>query len=150
MLLYRLIETARPRLAIARITVDARVDPQLPFVVGDAVRLELALLNLVNNALDAMPAGGTLTLVGEAREGGLHVEISDTGMGIPEELLPRIFDPWITTKPAGQGTGLGLSIARGVVTGHGGRIDVRSTPGVGTTFTIDLPGTSGSPAVREV
>lgn len=68
----------------------------------------------------------------------------------PRPLLHRLIETARPTKPAGQGTGLGLSIARDVVTGHGGRIDVRSTPGLGTTFTIDLPGTSGSPAVREV
>jgi signal transduction histidine kinase len=148
-LLHRLVETARPRLAAAKIALDARIGERLPFVLGDAIRLELALLNIVNNALDALSNGGTLTIVGEARGHDLHVEIGDTGSGIAAELLPRIFDPWITTKPAHQGTGLGLSIARDVITGHGGRIDVASTPGVGTIFTIDLPGQAGSPAARE-
>jgi signal transduction histidine kinase len=148
-LLRRLADAARPRLAAGHVAIEVRIAEPLPFVFGDAVRLELALLNLVNNAVDAMPQGGSLTIVGEARGSDLHVEIRDTGSGIPAELLPRIFEPWITTKPASQGTGLGLSIARDVITGHGGRIDVESTPGVGTTFTIDLPGKAGSPAARE-
>ena len=149
-MLRRLIETTRPRLTAAHIAVDTQIADDLPWMLGDPVHLELALLNIVNNALDAMAGGGTLTIIGEARGAETHIEIRDTGTGIPPDLLPRIFEPWITTKPAGQGTGLGLSIARDVIAAHGGRIDVRSTPGVGTTFTIDLPGKTGSPAVREV
>ncbi len=148
--LRRLTETTRPRLTAGHITVDMQVADNLPWMLGDPVHLELALLNIVNNALDAMPGGGTLTIVGEARGQETHIEIRDTGTGIPPDLLPRIFEPWITTKPVGQGTGLGLSIARDVIAAHGGRIDVRSSPGAGTTFIIDLPGKTGSPAPREV
>jgi signal transduction histidine kinase len=71
--------------------------------------------------------------------------VTDTGTGIPHDLLPRIFDPWVTTKPAGHGTGLGLSITRDAIVRHGGSITVESVPGTRTTFTIDLPLTAAEP-----
>ncbi len=97
------------------------------------------MLNLVSNSLDAMPSGGKLSITAAAHAGGVRIEISDTGAGIARELLPRIFEPWVTTKPAGHGTGLGLSITRDVIARHGGVIHVDSEPGTRTTFTIDLP-----------
>jgi signal transduction histidine kinase len=74
----------------------------------------------------------------------VRIEISDTGTGIPKDLLPRIFQPWVTTKPAGRGTGLGLSITHDVIARHGGAIAAVSEPGRGTTFTIDLPFTGAA------
>ena len=147
--LRRISEVARPRLAAAGIALDLDVTGDLPWMLGDVVQLELALLNLVNNSLDAMPEGGTIHIRAAARGLTTHIEISDTGHGIPEELLPRIFDPWVTTKPAGQGTGLGLAITRDVVVAHGGAIGVRSAPGEGTVFVIELPGKAGAPALQE-
>ena len=96
-------------------------------------------LNLVTNALQAMPKGGTLT-VRSVRVGGRHeVEVIDTGTGIAPEHLSRIFDPFFTTKPVGEGSGLGLGIAKRIVEAHGGGITVRSTPGEGTRFLVHLP-----------
>lgn len=111
----------------------------VPPIDADAAQLELALLNLVSNALDAMPRGGTLTIrMGEAG-GRLTIAVVDTGTGMAPDLAGRVFDPWVTTKPPGRGTGLGLSIARNVIVEHGGHISVASTPGEGTTFLVELP-----------
>jgi signal transduction histidine kinase len=108
-------------------------------VAANGAQLELALLNVVINAVDAMPQGGTLTLVAAPVEQGVRIDIDDTGTGIAADVLPRIFEPWVTTKAVGRGTGLGLSITRDVITAHGGTITVASRPGAGTTFTIILP-----------
>jgi PAS domain S-box-containing protein len=118
-------------------------DLALPPVFSTESRLSQVFLNLVINALQAMPSGGpqrhTLR-VRTAREGEhVRVDVSDTGHGIPPEVLPRIFDPFFTTKPAGSGTGLGLSISHSLIQKMGGEMRVRSEPGNGTTFTLLLP-----------
>ncbi|GMU58874.1 MAG: hypothetical protein AMXMBFR34_06370 [Myxococcaceae bacterium] len=129
----------------------------------DAGQLQLVLLNLVMNARDASPRGGTVKLVARgvelAREGtgrppelapGHYgaVEIVDHGHGIPPEVLPRIFEPFFTTKPQGQGTGLGLAISHGIVSQLGGAIAVKSRVGHGTTFTVYLPCSPASSATQ--
>jgi signal transduction histidine kinase len=135
----RLSEAMRARLAVAGVQLATHVEAGLPGITADETQLELAILNLVTNAIDAMPAGGTLTLLAEPVASGVRLEIHDTGAGIPADLLPRIFDPWVTTKTTGRGSGLGLSITRDVVTSLGGTISVSSTTGVGSTFKIELP-----------
>jgi two-component system sensor histidine kinase AtoS len=104
------------------------------------------LLNLVQNALDAMPQGGTLTLRGWQTASHVHLDICDTGAGIPAEQLAQIFEPLYTTKPAG--TGLGLYMAREIVAAHDGEIRVTSQVGSGTTFTITLPLVDDAPVAR--
>ena len=113
---------------------------RVPSVLGDAERLEQLFLNLFLNAGDAMPDGGTLrvTLSTDA-DGDVELRVADTGLGIPEEALPRIFEPFYTTKPAGEGNGLGLMVAKGIVDSHGGAIDVSSTLDEGTEFLVRLP-----------
>jgi len=111
----------------------------VPPVLADPVQLELALLNLLSNGLDAMPNGGVLTIALAPSPDGVKIEVSDTGTGIAPDLLPRIFDPWVTTKEAGRGSGLGLSITREVLAAHGGTVTVKSEVGVGSTFTLVLP-----------
>ena len=86
-----------------------------------------------------MPDGGTLTLRVKQSGPRVLVEVSDTGIGIPPENMTKIFDPFFTTKDVGRGTGLGLAVCYGILSEHGGRLDVRSSLGVGTTFTITLP-----------
>ena len=137
-LLARVADVARPKLDASRIslTLDAAAD--LPSVEADSEELELAILNLVNNSLDAMPGGGTLAVRALLADGKVRIDITDSGSGISPELLPRIFDPWVTTKAAGRGTGLGLSITRDVISRHGGTITAESQPGH-TTVTILLP-----------
>jgi len=96
-------------------------------------------MNLIVNAIHATPKEGSITIVTRAQDQHYTVTIADTGIGIPDDLLPRIFDPGFTTKGVGVGTGLGLSIVYKIVQAHGGRIDVESTPGQGTKFTITCP-----------
>ena len=137
-LLQRVADVVRPKLDESRIALKVEADADLPLVEADSEELELALLNLVNNSLDAMPAGGTLSIAARSGAGRVRIDITDSGAGVPASLLPRIFEPWVTTKPPGRGTGLGLSITRDVIARHGGGISAASEPGC-TTFTIDLP-----------
>jgi signal transduction histidine kinase len=110
-------------------------------IAADSDLLHRALSNLVLNAMDAMPQGGTLTL--RTRQNGelSYVEVSDTGTGLTPEECERLFTPYYTSKP--HGTGLGLAIVQSVISDHGGRISVRSEPGRGTTFVIELPRNAG-------
>ncbi|WP_271995489.1 ATP-binding protein [Nannocystis radixulma] len=108
-------------------------------IVGDADQLEQVLLNLLSNAVDAMPRGGRIRIRLDREEARVAVEIADEGCGIAPEILDRIFDPFFSTKDIGKGTGLGLAISYGIIKDHGGDILVRSQPGLGTTFTIHLP-----------
>jgi two-component system NtrC family sensor kinase len=111
----------------------------LPAVRGSANKLQQVFLNLFLNARDAMPSGGMLEVRTSAHNGSVEVEIVDTGAGIPREHIHRIFDPFFTTKAVGRGTGLGLSVTYGIIKEHAGKIDVRSTPGKGTSFHVELP-----------
>jgi signal transduction histidine kinase len=111
--------------------------PDLPLLKADREYLRQTLLNLVLNGLQAMPDGGTLTLEANASNGNLLITITDTGVGISQENLPRIFEPYFTTKP--KGSGLGLAIARRIVEAHGGTIAVSSEAGQGCRFRISLP-----------
>jgi len=104
------------------------------------------LLNLSLNACEAMPDGGTLTIRTSAQDGNVLVKVTDTGHGIKREHLDRVFEPFFSTKPAGQGTGLGLSGSYGIVQQHGGSLEVDSVEGEGTTFTIVLPTSQEGPS----
>jgi signal transduction histidine kinase len=106
-------------------------------VAADSDLLHRAISNLVLNAVDAMPQGGTLTLRTRDEQGSARIEVSDTGAGIKPEERERLFTPYYTSKP--HGTGLGLAIVQSIVSDHGGRISVESAPGQGTTFIIELP-----------
>ena len=145
-LVQRVLEIAQPRLERNNVSAEVSAAPDLPDIDADVVQLELALLNIVTNAVDAMPRGGTLTVTLTPAEGGVRLEFADTGPGVPESLLPRIFEPWVTTKPHGRGTGLGLAIARGVVAAHGGTIAVANRPPSGAVFTVVLPPAEGGKA----
>jgi signal transduction histidine kinase len=114
--------------------------------VFHANTLRRVVFNLVHNALDAMPQGGTLTLAGEVSATHVHLHVRDTGSGIPAEQLPHIFEPLYTTKA--EGTGLGLYIVREIMTAHAGQITVQSVEGQGTTFTLILP-LAGEDQVKE-
>ncbi len=113
------------------------LDEDLPGFPLDAHKLKQAFLNLFNNALDAMPDGGELTVAASWVDGEVRICIRDSGVGIPAEQLPMIFEPFYTGK--GSGTGLGLSITQNILADHGGRIVVESSPGVGSVFTLWLP-----------
>ncbi|HEU5170386.1 MAG TPA: ATP-binding protein [Gemmatimonadales bacterium] len=125
-----------------QLAVTRELDPALPAVTGNAEQLIQALMALMLNAVDAMEAGGRLTLrTGRVRTGPdeVSLEVEDTGPGIPRAEQSKIFEPFYTTKPQGKGTGLGLSICYGIVQEHGGRIEVESQPGQGSRFRVVLP-----------
>ncbi|HEU0123445.1 MAG TPA: ATP-binding protein, partial [Bryobacteraceae bacterium] len=133
------LQLIQPQLEKARIQVAEQLDGELGFVRGNAGKLQQVFLNLFLNARDAMDQGGTLTVTTAAGDAMARVEIADSGCGIPEENLARIYDPFFTTKGAKKGTGLGLSITYGIVKEHGGAIGVLSQPGQGTRFQLDFP-----------
>lgn len=123
-----------------RIKIQLKTDDALALVSGDAGQLQQAVIALATNAIDAMPEGGTLTIsAGNHDHDEVRIEVTDTGVGISVENLPKIFEPFFTTKEVGHGTGLGLAVCYGILTEHGGGLDVQSTVGAGTTFTITLP-----------
>ncbi|MDY3554933.1 PAS domain S-box protein [Gemmata sp. JC717] len=146
-------QLVRDSLVLLRRTIDARIvvrfepAPHLRPVAADPVQLQQVLMNLCLNARDAMPEGGTLT-VGTADadptdgpEGKrfVRLSVSDTGVGMTDEVRAKIFDPFFTTKGVGQGTGLGLAVVYGVATAHGGSVEVSSAPGAGSRFDVYLP-----------
>lgn len=129
------------------IRVGARLDRALPPLLGDANALQQVVLNLLTNAREAMAAGGQIRVeTGPApgRAGWVRLTVADTGRGISAEELPKIFDPFYTTKA--EGTGLGLSVSYGIVKDHHGTVDVRSEPGKGTTFVLTFPALPGGAA----
>jgi signal transduction histidine kinase len=115
------------------------LDPALPPVTVNEGQLRQVFLGIAANALEAMGPDGTLTVHSRRGPEEIEVEFEDEGPGIADDVLARIFDPFFTTKPPGQGTGLGLAIAQGIVTDHGGRIQVTSWPGKGSAFRVVLP-----------
>lgn len=121
------------------IKIEIETADELPVVLGDGGQLQQAVVALATNAIDAMPEGGTLSLRAAQSGSRILIEVKDTGIGIPPENMTKIFDPFFTTKDIGRGTGLGLAVCYGILSDHGGRLDVRSTVGVGTIFTITLP-----------
>ncbi len=126
-------------LKTSQIQVVKQLGETLPSVRGSANKLQQVFLNLFLNARDAMPGGGMLEVRTAAHNGSVEVEVADTGAGIPREHIHRIFDPFFTTKANGRGTGLGLSVSYGIIKEHAGKIDVRSTPGKGTSFHVEFP-----------
>ena len=121
-------------------------DGPLP-VLSNRVQLSQVFVNLFVNAVDAMPNGGELRITTSISRSGdtACVQVTDTGVGIPPDLLPHIFDAFFTTKPEGEGTGLGLSVSKEIITQYGGRIEVESEPGRGTTFSVWLPTRPAAP-----
>jgi signal transduction histidine kinase len=115
---------------------------ELPSIHGNAGKLQQVFLNLFLNAKDAMPEGGTLRVC-TANGNGVHVSVSDTGSGIAQEHIDRIYDPFFTTKTSPRdgrrGTGLGLSVTYGIIQEHAGKIRVESRMGAGTTFYLEFP-----------
>lgn len=127
------------QLRCSRIMVEPALDLSLPPVYGNAGKLQQVFVNLFLNARDAMPSGGQLKIQTHKNDSMVVVDISDTGVGITEESIKRIFDPFYTTKRSAKGTGLGLAITYGIIQEHGGRIFVDSVPDRGTHFQVKLP-----------
>ena len=134
----RVIEDALSRIAIPEnIELTKRLDTDLPEVEIDPDQIQQVLVNMILNAVQAMPEGGKLTIGTREKDEFLEVEIADTGGGIPDEAVDKIFDPLFTTKA--KGIGLGLAVCKSIIDRHGGYIEVKSKMGKGTTFTIRLP-----------
>jgi signal transduction histidine kinase len=143
-LLGNVIVKFTPLAQKAGIQLELIVPASLPALIGDGDRLAQVFTNLVDNALKFTPAGGKVILAGTSAGTEMVLTVSDTGPGIPQEALPRLFDRFYQVDASraggeGHGAGLGLAIVREIVVAHGGRISVRSELGHGTTFVIHLP-----------
>ena len=138
-LIRETISLVEPMLRASNISLNAQLSPAVPPVYGNSGRLQQVFMNLIMNARDAMPRGGELTLATECENSTIHVEVSDSGVGIPPEHLSKIFDPFFTTKTKSRGTGLGLAVTYGIIREHSGKIEVESAPGQGTTFRLEFP-----------
>ncbi|HEY8414459.1 MAG TPA: ATP-binding protein, partial [Thermaerobacter sp.] len=138
-LLCRLVDMVRVEAGAGRYDVRLAVEDELPLLNADERQLRQVFLNLIRNGLDAMPGGGRLRIraTHDRDAGTVTVEVEDEGVGIPREILGRIFDPFFSTKD--HGTGLGLAVSYGIVRNHGGQIDVESEPGRGTRVRVTLP-----------
>jgi signal transduction histidine kinase len=139
------VDRTRELLAVklnhGHVRAETALDSAVPSILADPDQLTQVLLNLGGNAVDAMPQGGTLRFE-TARctdADAVVVRVIDTGAGMTPEVAARIFEPFYTTKPEGRGTGLGMSVSLGIITDHGGTLEVQSEPGRGTTLTIKLP-----------
>ncbi len=121
------------------IRVFNELDPSLPEITADANQLQQVCINLILNAIQAMPQGGRLTLRTYLQDVQVILEVQDTGIGIPPENISKLFTPFFSTKPEVKGVGLGLPVAYGIIQQHKGKIEVRSKAGEGTTFTVTLP-----------
>jgi len=147
-LLHRCIILSQHRLQLSHISLDASILPDLPTVTGDFNQLQQCVINLIFNAIDAMGDGGDLKLEGsyDPREGLVIITVKDSGPGIAPDDLPRIFEPFYTTKKEGYGVGLGLSTVYGIMQHHHGTVAVESTPGQGAAFRLRLPVSPVAPA----
>lgn len=135
------IRLSKNQIKLSKIEIREEIAENLPPIYGDRKLLVQVFLNLLLNAIDAMPHGGVLevTVEEEKKTGFLSIHISDTGMGIPDHILTSIFTPFFSTKPTGKGAGLGLAVSKGIIEKHGGSIEVKSKVDEGTTVTVHLP-----------
>ena len=139
-LVEELISISEQRSRFANVKVSKHLDPDLPEICASPSEIQQVLLNLINNAIDAIGQGGGTVEITSRHEGDkVVIDVADTGHGIPPSVMARIFDPFFTTKPVGKGTGLGLSICYGIIKKMGGDITVNSAVDLGTTFHLHLP-----------
>ena len=135
--LERVLDFLAPKAVQAEIAVNRYLDPDAPSIMMDAARLYAALMNLVLNAIEATPAGGTIEVFTRLTSTGVALDLIDNGCGMQEQMAIHMFDPFFTTKE--NGSGLGLPIARRIIEAHGGRIAVQTVVGRGTQFTLEFP-----------
>ena len=138
------IDLLAGRLRKEGIDLELRLDENIPKIEGDPPQLNQVLVNLVVNSMHAMPNGGDLTIETAADENNVYLRVEDSGAGIDEDILKLIFVPFFTTKDIDEGTGLGLAVVHGIVSSHGGEVDVESVKGRGSRFEIKLPVLNGS------
>jgi two-component system, NtrC family, sensor kinase len=150
-LIKEVVDLLSQKSRYANVEVQVQFQPDLPTIQASVTEMQQVLMNIFHNAVDAMEkTGGKITITTRAEDGHEIISIADTGPGIPASNLGRLFDPFFTTKPVGKGTGLGLSICYGIIHKMGGRIDVESQVGRGTTFHIMLPLDSQAARAKEV
>ncbi len=125
--------------SLQNVKIEKKLQPDLPKIMIDVGQIQQVFINILLNAIEAMPQGGTLTLSSGMDDQMVALRFADTGIGIPEEILPKILDPFFTTKEQGRGTGLGLSVSYGIIERHRGKLEVKSKVGEGSTFTVKLP-----------
>jgi two-component system, NtrC family, sensor kinase len=123
---------------LRNVTIALKADSSLPPVYADPIEIEQVIVNLINNALDAMPEGGEIRIGAKSGSSRVTVEVADTGTGIPAEDIDRVLEPFYTTKPPGKGTGLGLSVCYGIVRSWGGEMEISSQVGKGTIVRLIL------------
>ena len=133
------LKLVRNELTLAKVEPRVHIASDLPPVKGNPRNLQQVFLNLFLNAIQAMPQGGVLDIRAQREGEFIQVAVQDTGVGIPADAIEKIFEPFFTTKEAGEGTGLGLTVSYSIVEKHGGRIEVTSTPGSGSTFFVLIP-----------
>ncbi len=149
--IQRTLQLLNNQLLGMKVATDLAIEPDLPGIEGSPNQLQQVFVNLVNNAAQAIASTGregTVTVRVRPWLDGVAVDVTDDGPGIPEDLQARVFEPFFTTKAEGEGTGLGLAICQGIVKEHGGRITLRSMPGAGATFTVELPGAQRAEAAE--
>ncbi|MCJ7618082.1 MAG: ATP-binding protein, partial [Desulfobacterales bacterium] len=131
------------QLKLREIEVQLDLDDNIPHIMADNNKLEQVFINLVVNARDAIEEkgkpGGKVSVRSFFEKGQVKVSVSDTGTGIPEDIIDKIFEPFFTTKEVGKGTGLGMSISYGIIKDYGGTIKVKSQVGLGTSFELEFP-----------
>jgi signal transduction histidine kinase len=137
-LIASVLGLTRGRAEKQKVTVQVEAPAEPIHLIADAGQVQQVLVNLILNALDAMPGGGRLHLVVRVVAGWIEIDVTDNGPGIPAELLPRLFQPFVSGKDTGLGLGLAISLR--IAEDHGGTIRVANQPGSGATFTIRLPG----------
>jgi len=145
----RSVKLIAPQMEMKNVEMHTDLTPDLPRVQCDPGQIEQVVLALSMNALDAMPHGGNLWVTSRLRgdSQGIEIEVRDDGSGIPDDILPQIFEPFLTTKDNAKSVGLGLAVSQNIIERHSGRIEVQSKLGKGTTFTVTLPlDGSGVPA----
>jgi signal transduction histidine kinase len=140
-LLQEVISVVEHQFKLDNVTIETKLDASLPALCADGERLKQVFMNLLMNAKQATEGQGEIWIITEQDplRNVVTVTVADTGSGIPAVISKKIFDPFFTTKPTGGGTGLGLSVSYGIIKDHHGEIDVQSTPGKGSTFTITFP-----------
>ncbi|MCU0593322.1 MAG: HAMP domain-containing histidine kinase, partial [Desulfobacterales bacterium] len=121
------------------IDIQTDLSPNLPIIAGDQAQLQQVVLNLVNNAIDAIGRDGTISVTSRADKTDIRISVTDSGPGISESVQKKVFDPFFTTKSTGKGTGLGLWISYSIIEKMGGNLTLQSREGQGATFTITLP-----------
>jgi signal transduction histidine kinase len=134
------VALVKNQIMLAGIKLEVDIPEGLPKLRGHIRKLQQVFMNLFLNAIQAMAGGGEISVAARAESADMvRIDLGDTGMGIPQEVLQHIFEPFFTTKGVGRGTGLGLAVSYSIVKGHGGRIQVQSEVGKGTLFSVFLP-----------